>query len=296
MKIKTIYFLLTFICLIVLGLTSCNSTKTSAYNCTLDNPSLEFLWETDTILTDIESAIYDENKNMIYTTSINGHWLKKNGVGFVSKLSLKGNIIKHKWIDNLDGPTGTTIYNNKLYVADFENVIEIDIEKSKVTDKILVEGTERINDLAVSTDGVIYGTGTLQGKLFSIENKKVNMLKNDLGGPNGILIDGENILLGLGKSKSVDAYNLNSKSMKIFSDGISNSDGITAIGNGDYLVSSWQGFIHYVYKNGDKKLLLDTSKEGINAADICYIPSKKLLLVPAMLNHKLMAYRLINSN
>ena len=121
------------------------------------------------------------------------------------------------------------------------------------------------------------------------------MLKNDLGGPNGILVEGENILLGLGKSKSIDAYNLSTKSMKTFSKEISNSDGITAVGNGDYLVSSWQGLIYYVYKNGDKKLLLDTSKERINAADICYIPSKKVLLVPAMLSHKLIAYKLIKN-
>jgi len=295
MKIKASYNHLALICVIILGLTSCN-TKKRVYNRTLDNPSLEFLWETDNILTDIESAIYDENKNMIYTTNINGHWLKKNGIGFVSKLDLKGNIIKHKWIDNLEGPTGTTIYNNKLYLADFDHVIEVDIEKSSVTDKILVQGTERINDLAVTTDGIIYGTGTLKGKLFYIKNKKVNIIKNDLGGPNGILVEGENILLGLGKSKSVDAYNLSTKSIKTLSNGISSADGITAVGNGDYLVSSWEGLIYYVYKNGEKKLLLDTSKEDINAADICYIPSKNILLVSAMLEHNLMTYKLIDNN
>jgi len=295
MKINATYHHLASICLIILGLASCSSTKKNTYSKTLDNPKLELLWQSDTILTDIESATYDEKKNAIYTTSINGHWLKKNGIGFVSQLDLKGNIIEHKWIDNLEGPTGTAIYNNKLYLADFENVIEIDIEKSKVTDKILVEGTERINDLAVTTDGVIYGTGTLKGKLFSIKNKKVKIIKNNLGGPNGILVEGENILLGLGKSKSVDRYNLSTKSMKTFSSGISSADGITAVGNGDYLVSSWQGMIYYVYKNGDKKLLLDTSKEGISAADICYIPSKNILLVPAMLSHKLMAYKLTDN-
>jgi len=295
MNIKVIYYHFAFTSLIILGLTSCISSEKSFHNSTLNNPSLELLWESDTILTDIESAIYDENKNVIYTTSINGHWLKKNGIGFVSKLDLKGNIIKHKWIDNLEGPTGTAIYNNTLYVADFENVIEIDIEKSNVTDKILVEGTKRINDLDITPYGIIYGTGTLQGKLFSIKNKEVNIIKNDLGGPNGILVEGENILLGLGKSKSVDTYNLSTKSIKTFSTGISGADGITAIGNGDYLVSSWQGLIYYVYKNGDKKLLLDTSKEGINAADICYIPSKNILLVPAMFKHKLMAYKLIEN-
>ena len=53
-----------------------------------------------------------------------------------------------------------------------------------------------------------------------------------------------------------------------------------------------KGYLIYVTKEGEKILLLDTAEEGINSADICYIPSKKMLLVPAMLNNKLIAYTL----
>ena len=295
MKYKTIYIYL------ILGfistlLFSCASKINLTHKTSLKNPELQLLWVTDTILSDIESVIYDKKNDIIYTSSINGNWLKKGGIGFISKLDLSGNITTHKWINNLEGPTGLTIFNDKLYVADFENVVEIDIDKSKITNTTFVEGTKRINDLTVTNDGAIYGTGTLQGKLFSIENKKVSILKNDLARPNGILVQGDNLLLGLSGLKSVNTYNLKTKSMETLTKGIINPDGITAIGNGDYLVSSWQGTIHYVYKNGDKKLLLDTSKKGINAADIHYIPSKNILLVPAMLKHKLMAYKLIDNN
>lgn len=273
---------------------SCTS-QNSGYTKTLVNPKLEKLWETDSILSDLESAIFDVKNNIIYVTNINGHWLKPNGKGFISKVDLNGKIINHKWINAIDGPTGTAIYKNKLFVADFNKVLEIDIEKGEILKKHIVNGTERINDLTVSKDGTIYGSGTKSGKLFAIKNEKVTVIKNDLNWPNGVLLENENILIGLG-NKSIENYNLKTKKSSVLTKGISNPDGIVAIGNGDYLISSWEGLIHYVTKNGDKKLILDTAKQGINAADITYIPSKKMLLVPAMLKHKLIAYTLKDEN
>lgn len=275
----------------LITITICFLEPCIAQSKTCKKPKLTFLWETDTTLKDLESAIYDDRNDVIYVTSINGHWLKPNGKGFISKVSLDGKIINHKWIDNIEGPTGTAIYKNTLFVADFNTVLEIDLSLSKIVNKHKVEGTERINDLTVGTDGTIYGTGTKRGKLFALKNGKVTILKNDLEWPNGLLFENENLLIGLG-DKTISNYNLQTKNSKTIAKGISNPDGIVAIGNGDYLVSSWEGMIHYVTKEGEKTLLLDTSKQKINAADISYISSKKMVLVPAMLQNKLMAYKL----
>ncbi|OSY88577.1 hypothetical protein WH52_05470 [Tenacibaculum holothuriorum] len=268
-------------------------TKKVASNISFKNPKLEFLWETDSLLTDIESAIYDDKSNTIYTTNINGHWLKKNGKGFISKVNLEGKITNLKWINNIEGPTGTAIYNNKLYVADFDKVLKINISTGEIEKSCLIKGTERINDLTVSNNGAIYGTATKTGKLFAINNGKTTILNNNLNWPNGVLFENGKLLVGLG-DKTVSFFDLKNQTQKLLTNGISNPDGIVPIGNGDYLISSWEGMIHYVTKDGKKTLLLDTRKEKINAADITYIPSKKMVLVPAMLQNKLMAYKLID--
>lgn len=279
---------------------SCTSQKQS-FRKILKHPKLVKLWETDTILNDLESAIYDKKNNIIYVTSINGHWLKPNGKGFISKVDINGKIINnkwddsHKWIDNIEGPTGTAIYNNKLFVADFNTILEIDLNTSKIVKKHKIEGTERINDLTVSKEGTIYGSGTKTGKLIALKNGKVTVLKTDLNWPNGLLYEDGNILIGLG-NKTISSYNIKTKTSKTLTKDISNPDGIVAIGNGDYLISSWEGMIHYVTKNGEKMLLLDTSKEKANSADITYIPHLKMVLVPAMLQHKLIAYKLTDEN
>lgn len=286
------------ILLLVLSMLSCKSSsnnseekKEPTYSTTLKNPKLVKLWETDTILNDLESVIYDAKNDIAYVSNIHGNWRKPNGKGFISKVNLDGEIINHKWIENIEGPTGTVICGGKLYVADFGTVLEININTSEITNKYEVEGIERINDLTVDENGVIYGSCTVEGKLFSLKNGEITFLKDDLEWPNGLLYDNGSILIGQG-DKTVSRYNLKDKTTTVLATEISNPDGLVAIGNGDYLMSSWEGLIHYVTKNGEKTLLLDTVEAGVNSADICYIPSKNILLVPAMLKHKLIAYSL----
>lgn len=286
--------ILTLVVIATFFLQSCTSQKLG-FTKTLKNPKLTKLWETKMILNDLESVIYDKENNIFYVTSINGYWLKPNGKGFISKVDLDGKIINHKWIDNIEGPTGMAIYKDKLFVADFNTVLEIDINRSKIVKKYKIDGTERINDLTVAQDGTIYGSGTKSGKLFALKDSKITILKNDLEWPNGVLYENGNIIVGLG-DKTISSYNLKTKTSKTIAKNISNPDGIVAIGNGDYLISSWEGMIHYVTKKGDKTLLLDTTKEKVNSADITYVSELKMLLVPAMLQHKLIAYRLTDEN
>ena len=59
--------------------------------------------------------------------------------------------------------------------------------------------------------------------------------------------------------------------------------GIEPIGNGDFLVTSWPGYIFYVYADGQKELLLDTHEQKKNTADIGYDPVKKIIYVPGIL-------------
>jgi hypothetical protein len=71
-------------------------------------------------------------------------------------------------------------------------------------------------------------------------------------------------------------------------------DGIEPIGNGDFLVSSWPGYIFYVYANGTSELLLDTHEQKKNTADIGYDPAKKIVYVPTFFDRRVVAYQLSN--
>jgi hypothetical protein len=69
-------------------------------------------------------------------------------------------------------------------------------------------------------------------------------------------------------------------------------DGIEPVSNGDYLVTSWSGYIFYVYADGRTETLLDTHLEKKNTADIGYDPVNKIVYVPTFNAKTVVAYKL----
>lgn len=261
-------------------------------NKTCKTPKLTFLWETDTLLTTVESVLYDKKRYVIYASNINGHWLKKNGKGFISKLDLKGNIISEKWITGLEGTTGTTMYNDKLYVADFETIVEINPDNGKITNKIVIDGAQRINDITVTEDGTFYASDTPKKQLFKVKNGVAELVLDSLCYPNGLLAKKDYLLVGLAENTSLEKMDYTTKTFTKIADGIKYPDGIVAVDKDNILVSSWDGVIYFIDKNGTKTELLNTTAQKINAADIDYVSEHKLLLVPVMSQNKVMAYKL----
>jgi len=58
---------------------------------------LIFLWETEDKLKVPESVFYSNDDNLLYVSNINGNPTAKDGNGFISKLSLSGEIKKLKF-------------------------------------------------------------------------------------------------------------------------------------------------------------------------------------------------------
>ena len=68
-------------------------------------------------------------------------------------------------------------------------------------------------------------------------------------------------------------------------------DGIEPVGNGDFIVSAWIGYIYYVYADGHFENLLDTHDQNKNTADIGFDPVKKIVYVPSFLGKTVAAYK-----
>jgi hypothetical protein len=89
-----------------------------------------------------------------------------------------------------------------------------------------------------------------------------------------------------------NSMDLTSKAATVKADSIENGDGIEALGDGSYLVSSWNGMIHHIAADGTKSLILDTRADSVNSADIEFIQEQNLLLVPTFFKNKVVAYDL----
>ena len=69
-------------------------------------------------------------------------------------------------------------------------------------------------------------------------------------------------------------------------------DGIEPVGNGDFILTGWSGYIFYVFADGRIELLLDTHLDKKNSADIGFDPRRKILFVPTFNGKTVAAYRL----
>jgi hypothetical protein len=266
-----------------------DSTTTTESQAASSSPSLQKVWETDTVLTTVESTLYDPTAKMIYTSNIEGDASKKDGKGSISKINPDGTISKLKWVSGLNAPKGMAMMNGKLYVTDIDQLVEINMTDGKIVKRYPVKGAVFLNDAA--TDGKnVYFSDSRTGKVHMLENGKVSTLTEGMDGINGLAFNdkGEMFILD---GKGLRQYGMKDKSSKFVNEVVTGGDGLFIIDDNTYLASRWKGEV-YLIKDGKETMLLDTQGESSNTADIDYIRDQQLLLVPTFMKNKVVAYKL----
>ena len=258
----------------------------------VESYKLTKLWESDTVFTTVEAVIFDPKTDLIYVSNIEGEPWGADGVGSIGKLKMDGTVVEAKWITGLSAPKGLGIIGDKLYVTDIKNLVEIDIPTGKISKTYTVEDSEGLNDVSTSADGIVYFTDSQKGVLHMLKDGVVSVVVDSLQGSNGVFVENDRLLLGTWGDESLTQYKFADKSISIVADSITQPDGVEAIGDGGYLVSSWKGLIHHVSADGTTSLLLDTAKDTISAADIDFVQDKKTLLIPTFFRNTVAAYSL----
>lgn len=258
------------------------------------NPSTKIVWSTDDSLRTPESVMYDSSRDILYIANINGKPTQKDNNGFISKISTDGKIRKLQWIRGMNAPKGMGIRGDKLYVTDIDRIHKIDIPSSKIEKTINVSNVKFLNDIAIDKKGNIYITDMIAKKII-ILNKDVPkewLTFSKYNRPNGLLIENNSLLVGT--AEGLLRVDLKSKKIEMLINHKGGIDGLKADGKGSYIISDWKGKVQLINKNKKPIILSDTSKDKINAADLEYIPSKNLILIPTFFHNKVVAYKLSN--
>ncbi|WP_295123530.1 ATP-binding protein [uncultured Chitinophaga sp.] len=250
--------------------------------------SLEKLWETKPVVA-VPESVLDDGKGTLYITLIDGAPWDMDGKGGVAKLRPDGSGYDSAFITGLHSPKGMGIYGNRLYVADVQDVAVIDLKKGVIEKKIAWDGAKGLNDLTIDANGVVYVSDSHTGIVWRIVNDKPTSYLEGFKGLNGLKAVAQDLIIAAGKS-FVKADK--EKKISNIAELPQGGDGIEPVGKGDYLVTSWSGYIFYVHANGKVETLLNTSAEKINAADIGYDPKKKIVYVPTFNAKTVAAYRL----
>jgi sugar lactone lactonase YvrE len=263
----------------------------------------KLLWETKG-LAQPESVVVDPATGAIYVSNIVGAVMQKDGNGFIAKLSGDGKILTKQWVKGLDAPTGLALHDRTLYVADVDQLVEINAASGEILKRYPAKGAIFLNDVAVDADGTIYVSDTPTNTIWRLKDGSFEpWLANDkLNGPNGLLVQGDTLIVAsLGKIPSVgqkqelaglSVVSLKDQSVTPLGNGqpIGNLDGLELLQPGVYLVTDWAaGALYRVDAKGKAERLIDLNQ---GSADLTYLPDKKTVLIPMMLDNSLVAYRL----
>lgn len=255
--------------------------------------TLSFLWETPLELKTPESVKYDSEKQILYVANINGNPTDKDGNGFISQVSLEGNILKKEWVKNLNAPKGMGIFKDNLYVSDIDQLIVISIKTGKVIQKYHANNAKFLNDVDVDETGNVYVSDMSSNRIFRLKGSDFSVWceSPEFIKPNGLYVDNENLLVGV-KNKIL-SVNINSKEIKTLINNTGNIDGLELIENNQLIFSDWSGHINISKPDGGIKRILDTVKDTIQAADIEYCAEKDMVLVPTFYHNTISAYKII---
>ncbi|HTE34080.1 MAG TPA: hypothetical protein VK666_27055 [Chryseolinea sp.] len=250
---------------------------------------LEKVWETDSIVAIPESVLPDTKNNILFVSLIDGEGWTADGKGGVGKLSPDGKKYDSTWIRGLNAPKGLGMIGNRLYVADISEVVVIDIAKGVVEKKIQIDSATGLNDITVDSRGIVYVSDSRRGKIWQIQNDIPSLYLDNVKGVNGLKAIDDYLLIGAGKDFIRAGKDKTTTKITSLPEGI---DGIEPVGNGDYILTAWSGYIFFVGADGHIEPLLDTHLEKKNTADIGYDAAKKILYVPTFNAKKVVAYRL----
>lgn len=258
----------------------------------LQAQTINKLWETKGFNTP-ESVLFSAGQNCLFVSNIGGqNPMEKDTNGFLSVLSTSGEILSLEWATGLHAPKGMAFYENMLVVTDIDRLAFIDTASGKVSSFLPIEGSVFLNDIVASPDGIIVSDS--RGKCYyKVKNGIAEKFLCDTSFqfPNGLCLYQDNILSGVGnKVISIQPRDGSYSDYIMETGGV---DGLSEVTENSFIISDWTGNVHLIYPDQDKKLLLSTSEEKVNAADFDYDTESGRLYIPTFFANSISAYELI---
>jgi len=263
----------------------------------------KLLWEAKG-LAGPESVVYDPVTDVLYVSNINGAVMQKDGNGFIARLKPDGTLLERQWVEGLNSPTGLALRGRTLYVADVDQLIEINAASGEVIKRHKTKGAIFLNDVAMAEDGTVNVSDTPMNTIWRLKDGVFEpwLANDDLNGPNGLLVQGDKLIVasfgrmpGEGQKQELAgllAVNLEDQSIAPLGKGepVGNLDGLEPRNSGDYLVTDWaDGALYTIDAKGKVNQLIDLNQ---GSADLTYFADTDTVLIPMMLDNTLAAYRL----
>jgi len=253
-----------------------------------------------------ESTVYLPDSNSYLVSNINGDAMELNAKGYISKVSSDGKMLDRYWSQGFNAPKGMAYFNGQVYIADMQQLIQLDAKTGKVTERYIAPSSKMLNDVTIDNDGNVFVSDLIAGGIYKLANGELKqwISSQDMPHPNGLTFANSSLIIASwGRGLQADfstqtlgrVYQLpsgdhlkndNKKMLALLSDPIGNLDGIEPFA--DFLITNdWINGKVFAVKSGQSQLILEAGK---GAADINIV--KNHLFVPMMLDNRLDVYQL----
>jgi sugar lactone lactonase YvrE len=219
-----------------------------------------------------EGVVYAPRLDAFVVSNIaGGAPLEQDGDGFLSRLSLDGEIVDLRFVEGLDAPKGMAIVGSTLYVSDVDELVEVDLDAGEVTERHAVDGARFLNDVTIGPEGAVYVSDMATGLIHVLRGGTVEVwsddgrLTSDSGNVNGLLAEDGRLLAYVGDK--LWAIDWEDQSYDLVAEGLGSGDGLVPDGNGGYVLTNWVGRIFHLDGQGAIATLSDTRLLGVNSAD-----------------------------
>lgn len=260
-------------------------------SCFSYSQKLEKLWSSPAEFKTPESVLYNHDQEMIFVSNIGTTKNGKNGDGFISLLSVEGEIENLYWIKGLNDPKGLAIIGKNLYVADIDELVVIEYESARIVKRYLFPTAKFLNDVTAYSKNMIFISDMLDQRIYLFNEGVISSWKFDpkLKDVNGLWAEKGKLYAGNDTIWEIDIETMEMKELFGNTGGV---DGLEKIGDNKFIFSNWAGKI-FLFQNGEIIKLLDTSELKINSADIDFAPELETLFVPTFFGNTVDAYKLV---
>jgi sugar lactone lactonase YvrE len=260
--------------------------------------TVDKVWETDEVFAIPECVAYDPGGKVLYVSNYDAYNLSNNqGLQSISRVSMDGEIDSRRWATGLNNPTGLDVHEDRLFVVERAGVVEIDAESGEILKRHPIPDAGFLNDIAIDAAGTMYVSDSRNSVIFRYEDGGFTewLKSDDIQNPNGIQVDGNRLLVGNNGDNRLKAVELGTREVTTVAQLTQGFiDGVEVDGDGNYIVSHWEGRVYRISPAGEIVKILDTSVVGTSCADLEYIKGQGLIVIPTFRGNSVVAYELDN--
>lgn len=250
-----------------------------------------------------ESVLPDIEAGVMYVSNVAGSPVDKNGKGFISKISPDGKMIEEKWVRGLNGPKGLGIVHERLFIADIDVLIVVDLTDGKTIARIPAPGAKILNDIATDADGNVYVSDWGGNAIWKFSDNKLEkwLESEQLENPNGLLVEDDKLVVAAWGNMNLEDFStevpgqlltvsLADKTItKLGTEPIGNLDGIEPFDAESYIVTDWvAGKVFRISHAGEAEEILTLSQ---GSADLGFVSETRTAVIPMMMDGKVAAYK-----